>query len=768
MPTPHDTDLRSPERGTLDRLDHESLNVLILSSYYWPETAGNAPYVTGAAEHLAARGHRVVVATGFPHYPEWRSSPRGVLGIRERHNGVEIRRRRHYVPKSQSAFTRAVYEASLCALGTTALPRRAPDAIIGVSPTLAGAMLARFAASLYTRPYGLVFQDLQGPGALQSGVEGGRRIATVVERAEVGVARGAAAIGVIAAGFRSYFEEHGIPTDAIHDLPNWSLGALPTQSAAEARRRLGWSEGEFVCLHAGNMGHKQGLENVLQAAATITDPDIRIVLAGDGNERAKLEALAKGLGVTNVSFLPSQPTGLYESMLRAADVLLVNQRSTVGAMSLASKLTSYFMAARPVIAAVAERSETAREIERAGAGVLAPPDDPPALAEAIIRLKVDGEHAETLGVRGRRYAEEHLSTTEVLGRYEDFVHTVSRGRARRTIRLREDKPWEVSEPYPDFIEARTTEPRPRVSIVIVSYNSLSALRTCLESLASERAALPTEVIVVDNASRDGTVAHVAGHFPWVRIISNHANVGFAHAMNQGFASAKGEVLLALNPDTVVPSGTITRAVEELERHTDVGMLGVKLVRPDGTFDHACKRGFPTISSALYYFLRLNRLWPRSPRFAHYTAGELGENEAGPVDAINGAFMLVRRDAAADVGAMDERYWLYAEDIDWCHRFRERGWKVLYWPGVEVIHSKGGSSGDIRSWTLNRAFHRSMWLFYAKHVAPGQPRLVSRFVWIGVWAKFAVSALVNTLRRPPVHDWSDLRAASGGSGVDPGP
>ena len=143
---------------------------------------------------------------------------------------------------------------------------------------------------------------------------------------------------------------------------------------------------------------------------------------------------------------------------------------------------------------------------------------------------------------------------------------------------------------------------------------------------------------------------------------------------------------------LVPPHAIANALEELERHPDVGMLGVKLVRPDGTFDHACKRGFPTIPSALAYFFRLDRIWPRSERFAGYTAGQLDEDEAGPVDAVNGAFMLVRREAAESVGPMDERYWMYAEDLDWCHRFWKRGWKVLYWPGAEVIHWKGGSSG----------------------------------------------------------------------------
>jgi GT2 family glycosyltransferase/glycosyltransferase involved in cell wall biosynthesis len=743
--------------------DTTNLDVLILSSYYWPETAGNAPYVTGLAEHLAARGHGVTVATGFPHYPEWRSSPRGVLGVRESHNGVEIRRRRHYVPKEQSAFTRAVYEASLTTLGATALPRRAPDAIIGVSPTQTGAVLARVAAGAYRRPYGLVFQDLQGPGALQSGVEVGRRIASVVERTEVGVARGAAAVGVIAAGFRSYFELHGIPSDRIHDLPNWSLGALPTEAPGTTRQRLGWSEGEFVCLHAGNMGHKQGLENLLHAAALVEDPAVRIVLAGGGNERSKLEALAAELRLTNVSFLPSQPTGLYESMLCAADVLLVNQRAAVGEMSLASKLTSYFMAARPVLAAVHERSETAREIERAGAGVLVAPDDPAALAAAITQFRLSGD-AEVLGARGRAYAEQHLSASAVLDRYEDFVRTVSRGSSPR-LRPFGAGPWDVADPSPEVIETRPATADPHLSVVIVSYNCRATLTLCLQSLSDDDAGLPMEVIVVDNGSEDGTVAAVEERFPWARIIANHANVGFARAMNEGLGIARGEVILALNPDTVVPPGALAQAVAELERHPDVGMLGVKLVRPDGTFDHACKRGFPTVSSALFYFTGLSRLRPHSARLAQYTAGQLGEDETGPVDAINGAFMLVKRSAVDEVGPMDERYWLYAEDIDWCRRFWDSGWKVLYWPGVHVIHRKGGSSGDIRSWDLNRAFHRSMWLFYKKHVAPDHPPVVAGFVWAGVWTKLGLSGLANALRRPPTHDW-DERAASNRSRTNP--
>ena len=387
---------------------------------------------------------------------------------------------------------------------------------------------------------------------------------------------------------------------------------------------------------------------------------------------------------------------------------------------------------------------------------------------AIAQLKLGDVRAEKLEMRGRAaYAGMHVSTSTVVERYARFVRMLSRRSPPRLRRPSVARPWGASEPRPDVFAARESIADPALSIVIVSYNCVEILTACLESLAADDTAPPAEVIVVDNASDDGTVECVTERFAWVRVIANHANVGFAHAMNQGLDTGRGKDFLALNPDTLVPAGAIVKALAELERHPDVGMLGVKLIRPDGTFDHACKRGFPTVSSALYYFLGLSRLFPRSARFARYTAGELGQNETGTVDAINGAFMLVKREAVEDVGPMDERFWLYAEDIDWCHRFWDEGWKVLYWPTVQVIHRKGGSSGDIRSLTLNRAFHRSMWLFYAKHVAPGHPRALSGLVWAGVWTKFGLSALANTFRRAPVHDWSEERTAAGRSATDDG-
>jgi hypothetical protein len=302
-----------------------------------------------------------------------------------------------------------------------------------------------------------------------------------------------------------------------------------------------------------------------------------------------------------------------------------------------------------------------------------------------------------------------------------------------------------TEVRPETLTVTEASRAPVVSVVIVSHNSRRPIRDCLRSLDEERGRTPLEVIVVDNASPDETGYTVATEFPWVRLIVNRINAGFATAINEGLAFARGEYLLLLNPDTVVPAGTIGRAVSELASRPGVGMLGCKLVRPDGSFDHACKRGFPSVLSALYYFTGLAGRFPESPRFAQYTAAHLGIDETGSVDAINGAFMLVRRTAAEEVGELDERYWLWAEDLDWCHRFWEKNWKVLYWPEVEVVHLKSASVGEHRSLRLNFAFHRSIWLFYKKHHAPHRSAALTALLACGVWAKFLGSAAANVLR-----------------------
>jgi glycosyltransferase involved in cell wall biosynthesis len=407
------------------------LNVLVTTSYYWPEAAGSGPYLTGVAEHLSQRGHDVVVATGFAHYPEWKSSARGRLATTESHAGVEIRRRWHAVPSRQSALHRAWYEISLFGLGLTALPFRwRPHIVLGTCPSLAGGAHAAVASKLYDVPYGLVFQDLMGLAAAQSGVSGGRRVAKAVRRVELGLATGASAVGVIADGFRRYLQNGGVSPDKIHRLRNWTRRVEPVETAVETRRRFGWGPDEFICLHGGNMGQKQGLDNVLDAAALLRDRGVRIVLAGDGNDRSRLERRARDLRLSNLDFIDLQGPGRWEETMQAADVLLVNQRTSVTDMSLPSKLTSYFAASRPVVAAASSNSETAREIEAAGAGIVVSPGDADAFREAIVALRQDPARTDALARAGKAYADSVLSPANTLADYDSFVETVLRQNPR--------------------------------------------------------------------------------------------------------------------------------------------------------------------------------------------------------------------------------------------------------------------------------------------------------------------------------------------------
>jgi GT2 family glycosyltransferase len=285
--------------------------------------------------------------------------------------------------------------------------------------------------------------------------------------------------------------------------------------------------------------------------------------------------------------------------------------------------------------------------------------------------------------------------------------------------------------------------RSEVTVVIVTHGSWALTEKCLESLNVQRADLRFDAVVVDNASNDGTPERIRRAFPWVHVVDQRENSGFAKANNRALAEVTTAYVLLLNPDTELPPGALRSVLQALEERPEVGMLGCKLVRPNGELDHACKRGFPRPAAALAYFLRLDRnpvgRWLGGSAAGEYVAAHLDSDEEGFVDAINGAFMLVRRQALKDVGLLDEGYWMYGEDLDWCFRFWAAKWPVFYWPGVEVTHVKGGSAGSLRGWRTNRAFHAAMWRFYKQHYWSSYPRPVGVGVWLAVWARCLLSA-----------------------------
>lgn len=240
----------------------------------------------------------------------------------------------------------------------------------------------------------------------------------------------------------------------------------------------------------------------------------------------------------------------------------------------------------------------------------------------------------------------------------------------------------------------------KISIVIVSYNARADLERCLESLRAGTIRAPHEIIVVDNASRDGSVAAVA-RWPEVRLVENSANLGFARATNAGIRISSGDVLLLLNNDTVVPPGAVDRLLEILDAHPDVAVVGPRLVDANGVPELSFGRMIGPFNELRQKRLGRSGLVDRVTRREHSP------------DWVSGACLLVRRDDADAVGLLDERFFMYTEDVDFCASIRARGRKVLFTPEVEIVHLRGRSASSAPRATAE-AYRRSRLAFYQKH------------------------------------------------------
>jgi N-acetylglucosaminyl-diphospho-decaprenol L-rhamnosyltransferase len=297
-----------------------------------------------------------------------------------------------------------------------------------------------------------------------------------------------------------------------------------------------------------------------------------------------------------------------------------------------------------------------------------------------------------------------------------------------------------------------------LAIVIVNYNVRELLRRCLESVYASEGMLRLGVCVVDNASADGSAQMVREWFPQVKLIANSENLGYPAANNQGLIrlgmqaedpDTRPRYGLLLNPDTELPSDALATLLAYMDSHQAIGVLGPKLVMPDGRLDLACRRAFPSPEVAFYRMAGLSRLFPRSERFGRYNMTFLDENEPAEVDSVVGAFMLVRREAIDQVGLMDERFWMYGEDLDWAKRMKDVGWRVLYYPEVEVLHVKRASSSQSRR--AQREFYRAMLIFYYKHYHGQTGRLLHWLILTGIMIKAGGSILPFLRMGPAILD-----------------
>jgi len=254
---------------------------------------------------------------------------------------------------------------------------------------------------------------------------------------------------------------------------------------------------------------------------------------------------------------------------------------------------------------------------------------------------------------------------------------------------------------------------PLLSICIVNWNTKEDLAKALASLP-EGHVEDREVIVVDNASTDGTPEMVKSRFPEAKLLQNSENVGFSRAYNRALQESKGRYLLVLNPDCIVHAGALAKLIEFMESEPKAGAVGPRLLNADGSLQFSCRR-FPTFAAGLFRNTPLGRIFPGNRYSREYLMMEWDHSRAREVDWISGAAMLIRRPTLEEVGPLDEGFFMYCEDVDWCYRARRKGWKIYYLPTAIITHLIGRSS-DQRPRAMVVEFHRSMRRFYRKHYA----------------------------------------------------
>ena len=251
-----------------------------------------------------------------------------------------------------------------------------------------------------------------------------------------------------------------------------------------------------------------------------------------------------------------------------------------------------------------------------------------------------------------------------------------------------------------------------LSIVIVSYKVKYFLRQCIQSIYCSNCKIQYEIIVVDNASNDGSIQMLAKHFPEVKVIANTENLGFSKANNQGFRIADSEYILILNPDTIIQEDTLQRCYDYHKPHPKIGAIGVRMIDGTGQFLPESKRGFPTPMNALYKMLRISLVFPKSSIFNRYYLGHLDEHQTNEVDVLTGAFMWVRNDVLDQVGGFDEDYFMYGEDIELSYQINSNGHKIVYLPETSIIHFKGESTKKA-SFKYLKNFYGAMGIYAKK-------------------------------------------------------
>jgi GT2 family glycosyltransferase len=308
-----------------------------------------------------------------------------------------------------------------------------------------------------------------------------------------------------------------------------------------------------------------------------------------------------------------------------------------------------------------------------------------------------------------------------------------------------------------------------LSICIVTLNASNYLRNCLRSICEQssqlnwvgagitapeqpiepsmsgQARLNIELIIIDNGSSDDTITMLNLEFPAARLIRNDRNEGFAHPINQALHASQGQYMLLLNPDTIVLPGAINELVQFQESHPEVGICGPKVLNRDGTLQKSCRRGVSRPWAAISYFSGFSRLFPHSKFFGGYHLNYLDENEVNEVDGISGSCMLIRRQMLDQIGYLDERFFAYQEDADYCFQAKKAGWKIVYVPKAQIIHFGGQGGSRVQPYRSIFEWHRSYYLYYHKNLARDYIFLFNWFYYFLMGVKLVVALTANAFR-----------------------
>jgi GT2 family glycosyltransferase len=291
----------------------------------------------------------------------------------------------------------------------------------------------------------------------------------------------------------------------------------------------------------------------------------------------------------------------------------------------------------------------------------------------------------------------------------------------------------------------TTGSTIELSIIIVGINAFDYLSKCLDSIFASRLDKTIEIIYVDNNSTISGLDWIAEKYPTITIIQNKQNAGYATANNQAIKISSSRNILLLNPDTIVEENAIQLMMNYLDQNPATGIVGPKVLNPDGSFQEHCKRGEARPWEVFCYFSRLSRLFPHNPHFAGYLQGHLDENHVHHVPAISGCCMLIRKEVIDQIGYLDELFFAYQEDSDYCKRARAAGWKVTYYPLAQIIHFGGKGGARAQPYRAILEWHRSYYHYYRKHFALDYFFVFNYFIYLLMVLKLGWAMLINLIR-----------------------